>query len=123
MSISWIPQPFESRDPCKCEIKLTIPSAPFGLAKLREDLRTHLRRPLSELADGPFLGSYELGAGSAVVTLDFQHVPDALIKMTTAGGGLVATRYRSALDSFEVSMPFDITVLDRFCAQLGDLPL
>jgi hypothetical protein len=123
MTIRWVAQPFGSQQPNTSEIRLAITLGRSALADLRENLRAYLHRPMNEIAKTPFLCGYDFSSGNAFIGLEFTEGSEKLVPTTLAGRGLAIARYIAGLDNLEIALPIDITVLDRFCSELGDLAL
>jgi hypothetical protein len=123
LTIRWVAQPFSSKDPLESDIRLGIDGGRAELAKLREDLRAHLHRPMSEIAESLFSNGYDLSSGNAFIGLEFTPPSEKQPTTTLAGRGLAIARYIASIDNLEIALPIDITVLDRFCSELGELVL
>lgn len=123
MTIRWVAQPFGSQEKTESEIRLAIDLGRSALADLREDLRAYLHRPVNEISEAPFLYKYDFSSGDAFIGLEFAQGSEKLVPTSLAGRGLAIARYISGTDSLEIALPVDVTVLDRFCSELGDLTL
>ena len=119
--IRWVPQGWDMDDPPESVVTLYRQGLPDDLFRLRDDLSSHLHRPLRELAGEPFVGSYEVGAPHGEITLDFAETRDDFVSTKSTGGGILIARWRSSNSSLEVAMRVDITTLDRFARELADL--
>ncbi len=119
--VRWVPQGWDLDDPPTSDVTFYRQGLPDALVQLRDDLAAHLHRPLRELAGEPFLGSYELGAPHARITLEFTDPPEGFVSTRSNGGSILRVRWRANNSSFELGMRVDITTLDRFVRELADL--
>jgi hypothetical protein len=129
LTVRWTAQPVGGEAAPVSEIRFLIDMGRSALADLREDLQRHLHRPISEIAATPFSDNYDLHSPNGFVGLEFTDASGAdrglqrPIPSTLAGRGFAIVRCITARDNVEIALPIDVTVLDRFCSELGDLEL
>jgi hypothetical protein len=119
--LRWVAQAWELDDPPTSTLTLYRVGIPDTLRRLSNDLRAHLARPLAELAGSPFTGSYDLGARHARINLDFSGDREGFVSTRSNGGGVLVISWGANNSSIEVATRVDITTLDNFAADLGDL--
>jgi hypothetical protein len=129
LTVRWTAQPVGGEAAPVSEIRFSIDRGHSALADLRRDLRTHLHRPIGEIAEAPFSHRYDLESSSGFVGLEFTDASGAdrgtqrPVASTLAGRGFAIVRCITARDNLEIALPVDVTVLDQFCSELGDLEL
>ena len=76
---------------------------------------------MAELAGSPFTGSYDLGARHARINLEFSGDEEGFVSTRSNGGGVLLISWSANNSSIEIATRVDITTLDNFAADLGDL--
>lgn len=116
----FVPQRTEGDDAPEARVELRFASTDEPLSRLHDELLAYLHRPLTELAGRPFVADCLFEAATESLSLRFGGFPEGAIGREGAGGSFLRVTV-TARAGLELRLAVDLTTLDRFAAQLGDL--